>query len=148
MTIATDLATGLAALARLDPATAPLPADAVDRLVAYLDLLVKWNRTYNLTAIREPARMVTHHLLDALAVLPHLPRRTGRQGQKAAHLQALARQRVNRRRGQPVQVDVEARGLGLGVEIRQRRWRVEQREDLGDQAVQPARGKPNASAAM
>ena len=31
--------------------------------------------TYNLTAIREPARMVTHHLLDALAVLPHLPQR-------------------------------------------------------------------------
>ena len=36
----------------------------------------KWNRTYNLTAIREPERMVTHHVLDALAVLPHLPRAT------------------------------------------------------------------------
>jgi 16S rRNA (guanine527-N7)-methyltransferase len=77
MTIATDLATGLAALARLDPTGAPLPAAAAARLVAYLDLLVKWNRTYNLTAIREPERMVTHHLLDALAVLPFLPRRPG-----------------------------------------------------------------------
>lgn len=45
------------------------------QLVAYVALLAKWNRTYNLTAIREPARMVTHHLLDSLAVLPHLPAR-------------------------------------------------------------------------
>ncbi|MFO1302935.1 MAG: 16S rRNA (guanine(527)-N(7))-methyltransferase RsmG [Burkholderiales bacterium] len=39
----------------------------------YLALLAKWNKTYNLTAIRDPARMVTHHALDSLAVLPHLP---------------------------------------------------------------------------
>jgi 16S rRNA (guanine527-N7)-methyltransferase len=45
------------------------------KLAAYVTLLAKWNRTYNLTAIREPARMVTHHLLDALAVLPQLPQR-------------------------------------------------------------------------
>ena len=45
--------------------------------LAYLALLAKWNRTYNLTAIREPERMVTHHLLDSLAVLPHLPPRAG-----------------------------------------------------------------------
>ena len=44
------------------------------QLVAFLTLLAKWNRTYNLTAIREPERMVTHHVLDALAVLPYLPR--------------------------------------------------------------------------
>ncbi|HEV2219576.1 MAG TPA: 16S rRNA (guanine(527)-N(7))-methyltransferase RsmG [Casimicrobiaceae bacterium] len=50
-----------------------LPADAQRQLAAYLDLLVKWNRTYNLTAIRERADMVTHHLNDALAILPHLP---------------------------------------------------------------------------
>ncbi len=43
------------------------------QLAAYLALLAKWNKTYNLTAIRDPARMVTHHVLDALAVLPHLP---------------------------------------------------------------------------
>ena len=35
----------------------------------------KWNRTFNLTAIREPERMITHHVLDALAVLPYLPER-------------------------------------------------------------------------
>jgi len=43
------------------------------RLIAYLALLEKWNRTHNLTAIREPEGMVTNHLLDCLAVLPHLP---------------------------------------------------------------------------
>jgi len=52
-----------------------LPDDARAKLDAYIALLAKWNRTFNLTAIREPERMVTHHLLDALAVLPHLPQR-------------------------------------------------------------------------
>lgn len=42
------------------------------RLLAFLDLLKKWNSTYNLTAIHEPERMLTHHLLDSLAVLPYV----------------------------------------------------------------------------
>jgi 16S rRNA (guanine527-N7)-methyltransferase len=42
-------------------------------LMRYVALLEKWNRTYNLTAIREPAEVVSHHLLDSLAVVPHLP---------------------------------------------------------------------------
>src|SRR5438309_9475840 len=50
-----------------------LPAEASEKLLQYADLLVKWNRTYNLTAIREPLKIVSHHLLDSLAVLPHLP---------------------------------------------------------------------------
>jgi 16S rRNA (guanine527-N7)-methyltransferase len=56
-------------------ATLGIAIDAAQReqLTAYLALLAKWNKTYNLTAIREPHRMVTHHLLDALAVVPHLP---------------------------------------------------------------------------
>lgn len=66
-----DLARGIAAL-RID-----VPAATQTRLLDYLALLAKWNATYNLTAIREPERMVTHHLLDALAVLPHLPQRAG-----------------------------------------------------------------------
>lgn len=49
-----------------------LPAGARDRLLAYLAVMAKWNRTYNLTAIRDPEQMVTHHLLDSLAILPHL----------------------------------------------------------------------------
>ena len=50
-----------------------LPARVCDQLIAYVTLLAKWNRSYNLTAIREPQAMVSHHLLDSLAVLPHLP---------------------------------------------------------------------------
>lgn len=46
------------------------------QLLDYLLLLQKWNKTYNLTAIRDAEQMVSHHLLDSLAVLPHLwPRR-------------------------------------------------------------------------
>jgi 16S rRNA (guanine527-N7)-methyltransferase len=41
-------------------------------LLDYLGLLSKWNRTYNLTAIHEPERMLTHHLLDSLAIAPHI----------------------------------------------------------------------------
>jgi 16S rRNA (guanine527-N7)-methyltransferase len=43
-------------------------------LAQYIALLDKWNRTHNLTAIRDPEQMVTHHLLDSLAVLGHLPK--------------------------------------------------------------------------
>ena len=41
----------------------------VDHLLAYLALIQKWTRVYNLTAVREPAEMLTHHLLDSLAVI-------------------------------------------------------------------------------
>lgn len=50
-----------------------LSARACDQLMTYVALLAKWNRSYNLTAIREPHAMVSHHLLDSLAVVPHLP---------------------------------------------------------------------------
>lgn len=49
-----------------------LPEGAEAKLLGYLTLLSKWNRTYNLTAVREEGEMVSHHLLDSLAVLPHL----------------------------------------------------------------------------
>ena len=41
-------------------------------LLEYLDLLLKWNKAYNLTAVRDPAQMVTRHLLDSLAIAPYL----------------------------------------------------------------------------
>lgn len=48
------------------------PASLRDPLLAYLKLLEKWNAAYNLTAVRDPERMVTHHVLDSLAVIHYL----------------------------------------------------------------------------
>ncbi|GAB2572913.1 16S rRNA (guanine(527)-N(7))-methyltransferase RsmG [Dyella jejuensis] len=56
----------------IDALGVALPADAVPRLLDYLALLERWNATYNLTAVRDPAEMVTRHLLDALTILPYL----------------------------------------------------------------------------
>jgi 16S rRNA (guanine527-N7)-methyltransferase len=50
-----------------------LPPGAIDQLQAYLDLLAKWNKTYNLTAIRDPLQAVSLHVLDSLSVLRELP---------------------------------------------------------------------------
>ena len=49
-----------------------LSAETQQKLMAYLALLQKWNKVYNLTAIRNAEQMVSNHLLDSLAVLPHL----------------------------------------------------------------------------
>ena len=57
----------------LDELGLALPEGAQEKFLAYLELLAKWNKTYNLTAIRDPDKMISHHLLDSLAVLPHLP---------------------------------------------------------------------------
>ena len=66
MSSADGLERGLAALGL------KLRADERAKFERYLDLLEKWNRVYNLTAIRSRERMVTHHLLDSLAILPHV----------------------------------------------------------------------------
>ncbi len=65
MSMRAQLVAGITAL-ELD-----LPAAAEDQLLAYLALLEKWNRVHNLTAVREADRMVSHHLLDSLAVVPY-----------------------------------------------------------------------------
>lgn len=66
--VADALERGLAAM-QLDAALAP-------PLLTYLTLLDRWNRTYNLTAIRDPLEMVTRHLLDSLAMQPFLEQGT------------------------------------------------------------------------
>lgn len=67
--------------ARLMAAASELGVDvddaAADRLLAYLDLLQHWNATYNLTAVRDPDRMLTQHLIDCLAVIGPLQRHLG-----------------------------------------------------------------------
>ena len=66
MSLAARLAEGVAELGIV------LPAPAQQRLLDYLALLAKWNRIYNLTAVRETSRMVSQHLLDSLAVAAHV----------------------------------------------------------------------------
>ena len=66
MTLAAQLATGIAELG-LD-----VNSEVQEKLLAYLELMAKWNRVYNLTALRNPGEWLTHHLLDSLSVLPHI----------------------------------------------------------------------------
>lgn len=66
MTPAAQLSAGVAALG-LD-----IAEPAQEKLLGYLRLMAKWNRVYNLTALRSPQEWVTHHLLDSLSVLPHM----------------------------------------------------------------------------
>ncbi|VAW92883.1 16S rRNA (guanine(527)-N(7))-methyltransferase [hydrothermal vent metagenome] len=66
MSLETTLAQGLQTL------DIECPLEVRRRLLDYVRLLAKWNRVYNLTAVREPLEMVQRHLLDSLAVLPHL----------------------------------------------------------------------------
>ncbi|MFZ5537111.1 MAG: 16S rRNA (guanine(527)-N(7))-methyltransferase RsmG [Pseudomonadota bacterium] len=65
-TLAVRLANGIAAMGLV------IPDEAQARLLDYLELMIKWNRAYNLTAIRDPLEMVDKHLLDSLSLLPHL----------------------------------------------------------------------------
>ena len=66
MTQTALLASGIAEM-RLD-----VSIDAQQKLLTYLSLLQKWNKVYNLTAVRDPLEMVTLHLLDSLSVLPYI----------------------------------------------------------------------------
>ncbi len=70
MTLDEQLAAGVAALGLT------LPEGAEAKLLAYLALLDKWNRVYNLTAVRDVERMVSHHLLDSLAAVVHFQGKT------------------------------------------------------------------------
>lgn len=49
-----------------------LSAEKIDQLLCFIQLIAKWNKAYNLTAVRDLAEMVSIHLLDSLAILPHV----------------------------------------------------------------------------
>jgi 16S rRNA (guanine527-N7)-methyltransferase len=66
MSVRARIAEGLAAMG-ID-----LPAAAQERLAQHLELIAKWNRVHNLTAVRETDQMVVLHLLDSLSALPHV----------------------------------------------------------------------------
>ncbi len=53
----------------------PLTNQQIDQLLNYLAQMVRWNRTYNLTAIRAPEQMLLHHITDSLSVVPELAER-------------------------------------------------------------------------
>ena len=55
----------------------PAAPEVLDRLLAYLELLQRWNSTYNLTAVRDPQDMLRQHLADCLAVIAPMARRLG-----------------------------------------------------------------------
>ncbi len=61
----------------MDALGLPVDGSSIRRLLAYADLLAKWNRLYNLTAVRDPQQMLYQHLLDCLAVIPALDRQLG-----------------------------------------------------------------------
>src|SRR5437879_2372692 len=63
-----------AGLARLD---LPLADEQIAQLLGYAGLIQKWSRVYNLTAVREPGEILSHHLLDCLAVIGSLRSHTG-----------------------------------------------------------------------
>lgn len=70
MSPAQQLADGIRALGL------PVAAPVQEQLLAFLGLVVKWNRVHNLTAIRDLPAMVSAHLLDSLAVAPHISQKT------------------------------------------------------------------------
>lgn len=74
--LAEGLNTGIQALG-LD-----LSAEQQTQLLTYLALIQKWNKVYNLTALRDPADMLTHHLLDSLTAVLPLTRHTQRQAMR------------------------------------------------------------------
>jgi 16S rRNA (guanine527-N7)-methyltransferase len=58
----------------------PLTTEQATRLLAYRDLIAKWNKVYNLTALRDPAQMLSHHIIDSLAAAPALKRHLQQAG--------------------------------------------------------------------
>ena len=67
-------------LAGLQTLKLDLSEQQIDQLLAYQKLIAKWTRVYNLTAVRDPAEMMTHHLLDSLAAIVPLRRHLQAQG--------------------------------------------------------------------
>lgn len=66
MSLASSIESGLAAMG------IELPAATAARMAAHLELIAKWNRVHNLTAVRETDQMVVLHVLDSLSLIPHM----------------------------------------------------------------------------
>ncbi|MDB5891497.1 MAG: rRNA m(7)G-527 methyltransferase [Polaromonas sp.] len=68
-----------------------LSDEQIDTLLAYISLIGKWTKVYNLTAVRDPADMLTHHLLDSLAAMAPLRRHLERLRQAGGGAEASGR---------------------------------------------------------
>jgi 16S rRNA (guanine527-N7)-methyltransferase len=64
----------------------PLTSAQAQRLFAYRNLIAKWNRVYNLTSLRDPAQMLSHHIIDSLAAAPPLHRHLVQAGLATARV--------------------------------------------------------------
>lgn len=83
-----------------------LESSRQQKLLAHLDLISRWNRVYNLTAVRDPAEMLTHHLLDSLAIV----------GPLARHVAACAEaQGLGAARAEQVPDDAGETGAGVAT---------------------------------
>jgi 16S rRNA (guanine527-N7)-methyltransferase len=71
MVASADLQTILGAATQLE---CPINTSQAVVLLAYRNLIAKWNRVYNLTSLRDPAQMLSHHIIDSLAAAPPLQR--------------------------------------------------------------------------
>jgi 16S rRNA (guanine527-N7)-methyltransferase len=78
-----DLQTLLAASHQIGLTIAP---EQAQRLLAYRDMIAKWNKVYNLTSLRDPAQMLSHHIIDSLAAAPPLVRHLEEAGRGSARL--------------------------------------------------------------
>jgi 16S rRNA (guanine527-N7)-methyltransferase len=63
-----------------------LNENQTQQLLAYRDLITKWNKVYNLTALRDPALMLSHHIIDSLAAVPPLHKHLAEQALAAPQL--------------------------------------------------------------
>ena len=75
----------------LDGLGLAVPPEQQSQLLAYMDLIAKWTKVYNLTAVRDAQEMLTHHLLDSLAVIRPLRRELAKLAlpEGRAHLSLL-----------------------------------------------------------
>jgi 16S rRNA (guanine527-N7)-methyltransferase len=64
----------------------PLTSAQAQRLFAYRNLIAKWNKVYNLTSLRDPAQMLSHHIIDSLAAAPPLRRHLAQAGLEKVRL--------------------------------------------------------------
>jgi 16S rRNA (guanine527-N7)-methyltransferase len=78
--MATDTSHRARLLAAAQALGLALSEGQIDQLLAYLALMQRWNKVYNLTALRLPDEMLSHHLIDCLAVLPPLCEQLAAQG--------------------------------------------------------------------